>query len=122
MTFLSAESVRLNFPLREITKFIRHKVNKCNKENVENDTELFGGDGDNDEANTISTKRTPISATMTRKESSVDGNHKWQRLLDAKIKTENDDDIGDLKDVKDRLPFRLKQIIDVDTTQLIQVR
>jgi hypothetical protein len=52
---------------------------------------------------------------MTRKESSVDGNHKSQRHLDAEIKTEKDDDIGHLKDFTDRLPFRLKQVVDADT-------
>ncbi|XP_045183835.2 B-cell lymphoma/leukemia 11A-like [Mercenaria mercenaria] len=106
---------RTNFPLREITKFIRHKVNKCNKENVENDNDAFDGNCDSDDGNNvISSKRTPISAPITRKES-FDGVNKSPRVLDTDVKTEEDEDKDDVKDVKDRLPFRLKQVADAES-------
>ena len=59
-----------NFPLREITKFIRHKVNKCNKENILR--ESFSGDGEVDDEAVIGAKRTSISEPISRKES-IDG-------------------------------------------------
>lgn len=106
---------RTNFPLREITKFIRHKVNKCNKENVENEHDAFGGDGDGDETNNvISTKRTPISAPIAKKES-FDGVSKSPRVHEADVKTDDDLPGDDVKDIKDRLPFSLKQVADAES-------
>lgn len=105
---------RTNFPLRDITKFIRHKVNKCNKENVENDNDTLGGNDDGDANNVISSKRTPISAPITRKES-VDGLSKSPRVADAEVKTENEEESDDVKDTKDRLPFRPKPVADAES-------
>ena len=108
----------MNFPLHDITKFIRHKVNRCNKENVNCESEPFEGEGDNDDPDkVIGNKPIPISAPITRKES-VDGSAKSPRqaidssleVKQEKAETEESPVKEEEKDVKDRLPFRLKQV------------
>lgn len=101
-----------NFPLHDITKFIRHKVNKCNKENVEEKgRDSYDGDCDSDNGNAvISIKRTSISAPITRKETLEGG---FKSPHDAEIKAEAALD-EDTKDGKDRLPFKVKQVADAE--------
>ena len=107
-----------NFPLREITKFIRHKVNKCNKENILRESR--NGDAEEDDEAVISAKRTPISAPISRKES-VDGLRASPRLSleesleTAEVKDESVNGEEEVKEVKDekkeRPPLVLKQIV-----------
>ena len=107
-----------NFPLREITRFIRHKVNKCNKEK-ENETENFdqNGEGDANGNAIISTKCTSISAPITRKESLEGVSSKSPRLFDLEVKVERGEDV-DVKDVKDRFPFKVKQVADAGSNTI----
>jgi len=69
-------------------------------------------EGDGDETNAvISTKRTSISAPITRKEP-LEGvaNSPHNAEVKAEVALENEDS----KDVKDRLPFKVKQVADAE--------
>ena len=108
-----------NFPLREITKFIRHKVNKCNKENILR--ESYGGDGEVDDEAVIGAKRTSISEPISRKES-IDGSVRMsprpslESTESTEVKeecssSEGQDEVKDIKvEKRERSPLTLKFI------------
>lgn len=103
-----------NFPLQDIIKFIRHKVTRCNKENVDVETSEFeDGEDPDPESLAISSKRTSISAPITRKEqmesrlSPRPSSESNLALKDAKLRDDNSHfNVFSDRDRSARSPFR----------------
>ena len=60
-----------NFPLKDIQKFIKHKVLRCNKENIsvlDSEAECDDDDSESETISQISSKQPSISAPIARKE------------------------------------------------------
>lgn len=103
-----------NFPLQDIIKFIRHKVTRCNKENVDVETSEFeDGEEPDPESLAISSKRTSISAPITRKEqmenrlSPRPSSESNLALKDAKLRDDNSQfNVFSDRDRSARSPFR----------------
>ncbi|XP_052273602.1 B-cell lymphoma/leukemia 11A-like isoform X2 [Dreissena polymorpha] len=103
-----------NFRLREITKFIRHKVNKCGKEKTD-ENESYEQNDDGNNSAVISSKRTPISAPITRREL-LDAACKLSCGANGDVKIETEDEAGhEVKDVKERVPLKQKQGVDAES-------
>lgn len=103
-----------NFPLQDIIKFIRHKVTRCNKENVDVETSEFeDGEEPDPESLAISSKRTSISAPITRKEQIENrlsprspSSESSPTLKDVKLRNENSQSNLSDRDCSIRSPFR----------------
>ena len=72
---LTCGNCQKDFLLSEITKFIQHKVSRCNKENVEPFDEI-SGDFDESISSVISSRRTSISAPIANKATGGDAREK----------------------------------------------
>ncbi|OWF55105.1 B-cell lymphoma/leukemia 11A-like [Mizuhopecten yessoensis] len=82
-----------SFPLQDILKFIRHKVNKCSKKIVDVlDSPEYedGPHSDSEHCGSITSKRTSISAPISLKEA-IENNKSPRSSLDS---------LGSLKDVR----------------------
>lgn len=103
-----------SFPLQDILKFIRHKINRCSKDGETNNPENDDDDHEATDMCSISRKRTSISAPISRKESLE---ARLSPLLEnADIKER--DDLPMDEDIKpSRPPLKLKQDAESNTTQ-----
>lgn len=116
-----------NFPLQDIVKFIRHKINKCSKDLTDSLDSPDVDDGNQSDAETlcssISSKRTSISAPIALKElvenktSPRPSLESISSLKDVKLKEENcgtpDEDVKESKIL--RSPLKPKQVVDAES-------
>ena len=67
---LTCGTCKADFPLQDIIKFIRHKVNKCDKENVDldNPDPDEGNQSDSESLSLGSNLKTSISAPISKKD------------------------------------------------------
>lgn len=104
-----------SFPLRDILKFIKHKINKCNKDDGDADTPE-NDDEDQETADicsSISLKRTSISAPISRKESLET---RLSPLLDCSNDDVKENDFSPEEELKHvRPPLKLKQGVDAES-------
>jgi len=76
--YLTCGECQKDFLLSDIVKFIQHKINRCNKENVDpfDDNDLYEGDDDDDDSSVvsnsfISNRRTSISAPIAQRKANT---------------------------------------------------
>ncbi|KAJ8307999.1 hypothetical protein KUTeg_012873 [Tegillarca granosa] len=118
-----------NFPLQDIVKFIRHKINKCSKELTDSLDSPDVDDGNQSDSETlrssISSKRTSISAPIALKElvenktSPRPSLESLSSLKDVRLKEENCDTLDEDTKISEskilRSPLKPKQVVDAES-------
>ncbi|XP_052827882.1 B-cell lymphoma/leukemia 11A [Octopus bimaculoides] len=117
-----------NFPLRDIQKFIKHKVHRCNKENIsvlDSEAEYDDDDDSGTEAiSQIGSKQPSISAPIARKEA-LDTKHsprssepmkELNRTLDSGHSNKRKEEDNGSQDLRISLPLKpTKQVADAES-------
>lgn len=109
-----------NFPLKDIQKFIKHKVLRCNKENIsvlDSEAEYDDDDSESETISQIGSKQPSISAPIARKESQ-DTKHsprpsepmkELNRSLDTNSNKHKEDENGN--DDRHSLPLKPHKLV-----------
>lgn len=104
-----------SFPLRDILKFIKHKISKCKKDNEDGNSNENDDDEDPETTSIrgISLKRTSISAPISRKESLET---RLSPLFDCNDDIKENDELSPDEEQKPvRPPLKLKQRVDAES-------